>query len=187
MKKRVICFVLAIVAILCLNVLIACDDGAFHIHTFSKEWKFDSVGHWHEATCGHDVIQDREKHEFIDNKCTVCKYKKSDSETPDPNDPDDPIDPDDTDLIDEAFEVDGIRYIISYGEAVVADQRKDISGAISIPSSIEYEGTNYNVTSIGNAAFENCRSLTSIEIPSSVTLIGTYTFRYCSNLASINS
>ena len=42
-----------------------------------------------------------------------------------------------------------------------------------------------SVTSIGNYAFSNCSSLTSIEIPDSVTSIGDYAFTYCSSLTSI--
>ena len=41
------------------------------------------------------------------------------------------------------------------------------------------------MTSIGNSAFYYCRSLTSIEIPSSVTSIGNSAFYYCSGLTSI--
>ena len=41
------------------------------------------------------------------------------------------------------------------------------------------------VTSIGDLAFYGCRSLTSIMIPSSVTCIGDSAFEYCSSLTSI--
>ena len=42
-----------------------------------------------------------------------------------------------------------------------------------------------NLTSIGDYAFQNCSSLTSIEIPSGVTSIGNSAFDGCSSLSSI--
>jgi hypothetical protein len=42
-----------------------------------------------------------------------------------------------------------------------------------------------SVTSIGNNAFQNCSSLTSITIGNSVTSIGNYAFQYCSVFTSI--
>jgi hypothetical protein len=41
------------------------------------------------------------------------------------------------------------------------------------------------VTSIGDKAFYNCSSLTSVMIPNSVTSIGDYAFEYCSKLTSV--
>jgi hypothetical protein len=43
-----------------------------------------------------------------------------------------------------------------------------------------------SVTSIGNAAFENCNSLTTVTIPNSVTSIGNYAFFHCENLTSVS-
>ena len=59
------------------------------------------------------------------------------------------------------------------------------SGRIYIPSQVTYNGVTYNVTTIGNSAFEYCDKLTSVTIPSSVTTIGSYAFSRCYKLTSI--
>ena len=67
-------------------------------------------------------------------------------------------------------------------ELVKADQT--ISNAI-IPNTIPYNGTELPVTNIGNNAFKNCSSLTSVTIPNSVISIGDYAFANCSSLTAI--
>ena len=59
------------------------------------------------------------------------------------------------------------------------------TGALTIPSSVTYNGTTYSVTSIGSGAFCDCSRLTSVTIPNSVTSIGSYAFYYCSGLTSV--
>ena len=56
---------------------------------------------------------------------------------------------------------------------------------INIPSSVTYQGTTYSVTSIGEYAFYDCSSLTSVTIPNSVTSIGDDAFWECSSLTSV--
>ena len=55
----------------------------------------------------------------------------------------------------------------------------------TIPETVTHDGINYSVTSIGEWAFCNCSSLTSITIPNSVTSIGSSAFTNCSSLTSI--
>ena len=56
------------------------------------------------------------------------------------------------------------------------DDQRDIIRAVTIE---------VGVTSIGDAAFSDCKSLTSIKIPASVTSIGNYAFDNCTWLTSI--
>ena len=56
---------------------------------------------------------------------------------------------------------------------------------IHIPSQIDYGHYTYDVTSIGERAFDGCSGLTSISIPNSVTSIGKRAFFQCDSLASI--
>ena len=45
----------------------------------------------------------------------------------------------------------------------------EYSGEVVIPSTVTYEGEKYSVTSIGDYAFCECDSLTSITLPEGVT------------------
>jgi hypothetical protein len=84
------------------------------------------------------------------------------------------------------FENNGIYYTIGeFYTASVTSANRDISGAVEIPSQVEYNGEMYDVTSIGLDAFRDCRSLTSVTIPNSVGSIGSGAFMYCSGLTSI--
>ncbi len=59
------------------------------------------------------------------------------------------------------------------------------SGDIKIPASIQYEGKTYEVTEILSAAFNRCKEVTSVEIPSSVRKIGESAFHGCKKLTHI--
>ena len=55
-----------------------------------------------------------------------------------------------------------------------------------IPEFYEYEGEYYRITSIGSSAFEDCTSLTSVNLPNSVTDIRNNAFFNCTSLTSID-
>ena len=90
----------------------------------------------------------------------------------------------------DAVEVDGIYYnlIQKIKSAEVTSMPNDnyYTGEVTIPPKIIYEGIEYNVTSIGNNAFNNCLELTSVTIPNSVTSIGEYAFCRCMEIESIS-
>ena len=84
--------------------------------------------------------------------------------------------------------IDGINYNINDENktaSVVKSSYGRYSGHISIPESIEYNGEQYDVTSIGGSAFSGCSGLTSLTIPSSVTTIGESAFHGCRGLTSL--
>ena len=58
-------------------------------------------------------------------------------------------------------------------------------GNVSIPSSISYNGKEYDVISIGGIAFSECRNLESVTIPNSVKRIGIKAFCKCTGLTSV--
>ena len=60
-----------------------------------------------------------------------------------------------------------------------------VAGGLSIPASINYNGTNYIVTDIGVRSFADCVGLTGIIIPTSVTNIEPTSFLGCSGLSEI--
>ena len=59
------------------------------------------------------------------------------------------------------------------------------TGDLVIPATVTHNNVTYNVTSIGDDAFRECTSLTSVTIPDGVTSIGQYAFYHCYRLTSI--
>lgn len=88
----------------------------------------------------------------------------------------------------DAVEINGIFYnlIAKLKEAEVTSNPNKYQGSVIIPESISYDGTDYMVNSIGFGAFNNCRELTSVDIPNSIKSIGISAFNYCLNLESVN-
>ena len=89
-------------------------------------------------------------------------------------------------------EVDGIYYCrisateLQVSNKVFSDQNSTAyTGAITIPAQVTYNGKNFNVVSIGEYAFRDCSSLTSVTIPNSITSIKSYAFYGCSAIVNL--
>lgn len=89
-------------------------------------------------------------------------------------------------------EVDGIYYSrisateVEVTNKVFSDQNHAAyTGAITIPATVTYNGKTFNVVSIGDYAFRDCASITSITIPSSITSIKSFAFFNCSSMTNV--
>ena len=82
------------------------------------------------------------------------------------------------------------RYDVETDQAVVERSGSLPSGDLVIESSITVERKTWPVTMIADGALDNCTSVTSVTIPSSITSIGELAFRYCEldsvKLGSVN-
>lgn len=86
----------------------------------------------------------------------------------------------------EDVEIDGLFYALNDDDKtaeLVINER--VEGDLVIPSSVEYDGSEYKVVRIGDCAFSYCDQLYTVQIPNSVTSIGLESFSYCSSLESV--
>lgn len=88
-----------------------------------------------------------------------------------------------------SFEViDGFKYILDSDTktATLMPNTEKYAGDVVIPESVKAkDGNDYKVTAFGDQCFYDCRSLTTITIPSSVTSLGDNCFECCKGLTSI--
>ena len=81
----------------------------------------------------------------------------------------------------DTFTVENITYEVTGDNTVSVTKKGDgtlYSGGITIPSTVSYENTTYNVTAIGKDAFRSCKDLGAVIVPSSVKTIGQTAFGY---------
>jgi len=75
---------------------------------------------------------------------------------------------------------------VTYKGSTYNEYLNEYSGAITLPSSVTYNGITYSVTSINNSTFCDCSGVSSVILANSITSIGEYAFFYCNLLTSIN-
>lgn len=84
------------------------------------------------------------------------------------------------------IEEDGIYYILDNTDNTATVTKSDNKEYLGISSEVIYNETTYTVTSIGDNAFTDCKSLESVDIPGTVMSIGYQAFADCSSLESLN-
>ena len=84
------------------------------------------------------------------------------------------------------FEVDGIYYdSLSLKTCEVVRGNGYLTERIIIPMTVKFAGNDYEVVRIGADAFYNQTAVKSVQIPASLTAIGSETFMHCYGLKSI--
>ena len=93
------------------------------------------------------------------------------------------------------FKADNICYLITseedltvsvtYTGATYMFDTNEYTGSVTIPATVTNDGKTYKVTSIGIAAFYNCKELTEVIIPASVTRIEGMAFYSCTKMTGI--
>ena len=87
---------------------------------------------------------------------------------------------------DKNFYLDYVKYSVVEGHLEVSGyDSKGFNGVAKIVSRITYSGNTYEVLAIQSKAFWDCKVLSSVTIPNSVTSIGDFVFYGCTGLTSI--
>lgn len=83
--------------------------------------------------------------------------------------------------------VGGFYYLLdaTTGEASITCGSDNYSGSVIVPETVTVSGTSYSVTSVDAFAFSDCTELTSVTLPSSISVIGWGAFSGCSNLKNV--
>lgn len=77
----------------------------------------------------------------------------------------------------------GYAYV-TYQSATTSQNYPNLSGTLSIPSTVVNGGTTYTVKGISDYAFNGCSGITEVTLPNTVTRIGEQAFGLCTGLTS---
>lgn len=85
------------------------------------------------------------------------------------------------------YEYEVIVPLMNYVRILPLATPSQLTGNVTIPTTVQYEDTYYIVSQIGSHAFENYSGITQITLPSTVTTIEDNAFRNCTGLSEINT
>jgi len=83
------------------------------------------------------------------------------------------------------FLVDNINYLVTEQSSVSVTKGGLYHDTISVPATVSYQGSVFNVTEIDTRAFADSTNLTCINLPISLTTIGYEAFKNCVGLTKI--
>ena len=78
----------------------------------------------------------------------------------------------------QSFSVDGLSYTPTSDNEVTLSASEKTTGDITIPEAVTDGTKTYTVTAIGEAVFKSSK-ITSVEMPSTIKIIGNEAFRFC--------
>lgn len=79
----------------------------------------------------------------------------------------------------------GVNYAINSDGKTLTITKSTFSGDLVIPETVDIDGKEYTVKTIGSKAFKDCKTLTSVTFPSSLEVIFSDAFNGCSRLTSV--
>ena len=81
--------------------------------------------------------------------------------------------------------IEGVNYRSTSDKTASVSKSEKASGEVVIYNEVQIDGKNYEVTTIDDEAFRNCKEMVAITIPNSVTSIGKSAFLGCDGLKEV--
>lgn len=87
-----------------------------------------------------------------------------------------------TSIASDSICIDGLKYIVDIQKNTAKLMPNNYSGDLVIPKQILYKNEKYTVIEIAKRCFENCKYLSEIHLPNTISSLPLYCFYGCSNL-----